>query len=183
MLAFFLQYWFARYQERKGIRAAAHKILFFVFQQINTILMIQRDFVHPKLKDPLRFISIYPTLDFEPERDVVDYSAFAFMMDSQASRAILYELWLAQQNYTEAIRAWNVRSQFHNKEVQPKLAESIVNGSMVSIEEVEAALGVRIYDTIHGATEAVLIGLKSAFVKLSEANVRFRAYVVARFNS
>lgn len=183
MLAFFLQYWFTRYQEKKAIKASAHKILFFVFQQINTILMIQRDFVQPHLKDPLRFISISATLDFEPEKDVVDYAVFAFMMDSQESRAILYDLWLAQQSYVEALRAWNMRSQFHNKEVQHRLAESIENGSMVSASQIEEALGVRVYDTITNATDAVLGTLKSAFVKLDAANTRLRAYIVAHFNS
>jgi len=183
MLAFFLQYWFTRYQEKKASKASAHKILFFVFQQINTILMIQRDFVQPHLKDPLRFISIGATLDFEPEKHVVDYAAFAFMMESKESRAILYDLWLAQESYVEALRAWNMRSQFHNKEVQHKLAESIQNGSMVSASEIEAALGVRVYDTITNATDAVLSNLKSAFVKLDGANTRLRTYVVAHFKS
>ncbi len=183
MLAFVLQYWFTRYQETKAGRASAHKILFFVFQQINTILMIQRDFVQPRLKDPLRFISISATLDFEPEKDVVDFSVFAFMMENTKSRAILYDLWLAQQSYVEALRAWNMRSQFHNKEVQHRLAESIENGSMVSISEIESALGVRVFDTITNATDAVLGSLKSAFVKLNDVNVRLRAYIVEHFKS
>lgn len=183
MLAFSLQYWFTRYQEKKAIKASAHKILFFVFQQINTILMIQRVFVQPHLKNPLRFISISATLDFEPEKHAVDYAAFAFMMESKESRAILYDLWLAQESYVEALRAWNMRSQFHNKEVQHRLAESIQNGTMVSASEIEAALGVRVYDTITNATDAVLGTLKSAFVKLDAANTRLRAYIVAHFKS
>lgn len=182
-VAFLFQIWFASRQEHKANLLNAHKILAFLMQQTNTVMLIQKDYVGAHQKHPLRFLSIPATTDFDPDSNVFDVNTLSLLLPTSESRSIMYDLWLAQSSYMEAMRAWNVRSHFHNQEVQPRLAEGLGDQEMVSVDEVKKVLGLRVYKTITGATDSSLDLLKRTFQKLEKANMDFRAYVVTRFKS
>lgn len=184
MLAFLFQLHLNRKQDRKAALMSTHRMLFCLLQQMNTIMLVQRDFIFPRLNDPGRFISIPAIHEFDIEKNSFDFSTFSFMLESNESRMIMYDLYLAQESYIEALRAVNERSRLHRNEVQPRLASAgIGNGSNVTNEDVKLALGPLVFPTIVTTTDQVIEVLKSAFAKLTKSKKEFRAYAVQRFNT
>ena len=184
MLAFLFQLLLNRKQERKAAQMSAHRMLFCLLQQMNTIMLIQKDFIAPHLNDPGRIISIPAIHEFDIEKNAFDFSDFSFMLESNESRMIMYDLYLAQESYIEALRSVNERSRMHREEVQPRLASAgIGNGSTITNGDVQRALGPLVFPSIVTTTDQVIDVLKSAFAKLTKSKKEFRAYVVKRFKT
>jgi hypothetical protein len=184
MLAFLIQLYFQRKQERKAALMSAHRMLFCLLQQINTLLLVQKDFIFPYLKESGHFISIPAMQEFDIKKDIFDFATFSFMLETSESRKIMYDLYLAQESYVEALRALNERSRLHRHEVQPRLASSnIQNGTIVTLNVIEKLLGPFVYPSIVNTTEQVKDSLKGAFTKLEKSKHEFRAYAVKLFRT
>lgn len=184
MLAFLFQLCLNRRQDQKAALMSTHRILFCLLQQMNTILLVHKDYIFPHLNNPGRFISIPAIHEFDIEKNSFDFSTFSFMLESSESRAIMYDLYLAQESYIEALRALNERSRLHKEEVQPRLASAgIGNGSMITDEIVKLALGPLVFPTVVTSTNQVIDVMKSAFGKLAKSKNAFRAYAVKRFKT
>jgi len=184
MLAYVFQRMFLKKQEHKAALMSAHRTMFALLQQINTIVLIQRDYVHSQLDNPGRFISIPATPPFDTNKNVLDMTDLSFLIDSAAGRAVLYEFYMAQENYVEALNQWNLRSLLHLQQVQPALASSSISrGATVSLEDIQKVLGTLLYGTIINATDNCLITLRRAFEKLAESKTKVRAYAVMRFKT
>lgn len=185
MLAYVLQRRFQKSLDHKSAHTAAHRLMFALLQQINTIVLIQRDYVHEHLSNPARFISIPATPHYDTAKNVLQLSELAFLIETKEGRVILYEFYIAQDNYIEAINQWNLRSTLHLKHVQPALAASEVpNGGIITKETLEQQiLGVHVYGSIVNSTENCIVSLQRAFQKLAAVKIETRDYLVARFNS
>lgn len=184
MLAYWFQVRVLRAQEHKTALMSAHRLMFSLLQQINTIVLIQRDYVFPELNNGARFVSIPATPPFDSSKNVLNINDLAFLLESGEGRAVLYELYIAQENYVEAINHWNIRSNFHAQQVQPALAAAGLGpGVPVTIEALEKAMGPLVFGTIVNATENALITLQRAFEKLVAAKTNVRTYAVKRFES
>jgi hypothetical protein len=184
MLAYWFQVRVLRAQEHKAALMSAHRTMFSLLQQINTIMLIQRDYVHPELKNCARFISIPATPPFDPAKNVLNINDLAFLLETGEGRAVLYEFYIAQENYVEAINHWNLRSNVHAQQVQPALAAAGLGpGVPVTMEALEKAMGPLLFGTIVNATENALIALRRAFEKLVASKDKVRAYAVNQFKS
>ena len=184
MLAFAFQIYLNYKLERNSSLMAAHRMMFCLLQQINTLILIQRDFIYPHLTDIGRFISIPAVHEFDAKRDVFDFATFSFMLNTSKSRAIMYELYLAQESYVEALNVLNARSKMHRDEVQSKLAAAgIRNGGEVIFKDIKDALGPYVFPSITNTTDQLIEVMKSAFVKLAKSKVDFRAYAVNKFGT
>lgn len=184
MLAYALQRRFQRSLELKGEFTSAHRLMFVLFQQINTILLIQRDYVFGELENPGRFLSIPATPAFDTAKNVLELPELAFLLGSKAGRAILYDFYLAQQNYVEALNQWNLRSALHLEKVQPALAASgIPNGAIVTDADLQRALGAHHFGAIVNSTNNCIGSLKSAFERLAAVKKQARPYLVKRFGT
>jgi hypothetical protein len=184
MLAYFLQRRFQKNQERTASLMAAHKMMFALLQQINTIVLIQRDYIYEHLANPARFLSIQPTAPYDKVKNTLEIEDLSFLIDSREGRAILYDLYLAQENYIEALNQWNIRSRLHLEKVQPALAASnIQNGATVSMSDIEAVLGKLNLGILVNSTNNCIESLSRAFEKLAASKQVARAYVVARFKT
>lgn len=184
MLAYLLQRRFQKNQEHRASLMAAHKMMFALLQQINTIVLIQRDYVYEHLANPARFLSIQPTAPYDKVKNTLEIEDLSFLIDSREGRAILYDLYLAQENYIEALNQWNIRSSLHLEKVQPALAtSSIANGATVSMSDIESALGKLVLGTLVNSTNNCIEALSRAFEKLAASKQAARAYVVARFKT
>lgn len=184
MLAYFLQRLFQKNQEHKAALMDAHKMMFALLQQINTIILIQRDYVYKHLGNPIRFLSIDPTAPYDMVKSTLKIEELSFLIDSREGRAILYDLYMAQECYIEALNQWNLRSSLHLEKVQPALAASgIANGATVSMDDIEGALGTLVLGTLVNATNNCIESLSRAFEKLAACKQAARAYVVARFKT
>jgi hypothetical protein len=184
MIAFVLQLVLQHKQDRKNNLLSAHRILFCLLQQTNTILLTQKDFFYPHLKHPLRFITIPAIHEFDISKNLFDFASFGFLLESMRGRVIMYDLYMAQENYIEAMRALNDRSAVHRDDVQPKLAAAgIGSGASVGMSDIHNALGILVLGTIISSTEQSLDAMSRAFKKLAAVKIEFRAHAVDYFNS
>jgi hypothetical protein len=185
MLAYIFQRMFLKNQEHKVALMSAHRTMFALLQQINTIVLIQRDYVHSQLDSPGRFISIPATPPYDTSKNVLDMTDLSFLIDTATGRVVLYEFYMAQENYVEALNQWNLRSLLHLQQVQPALASSSIQlGATVNLEYIEKeVLGRLLYGSIVNATDNCLVSLRRAFEKLVESKTKVRAYAVKRFKT
>lgn len=184
MLAYALQRRFQKTLEQKNAHTAAHRLMFALLQQVNTIVLIQRDYVHERLTDPARFLSIPATPPYDTVKNVLQLPELAFLIDTKEGRAILYDFYLAQENYIEALNQWNLRSALHLERVQPALAAArIPNDGVVTRDALEVALGAHIFGAIVNSTDNCVVSLQRAFQKLAAVKVQARSYLVSRFKS
>lgn len=184
MLAYVLQRRFQRSLENKSDLTAAHRLMFSLLQQINTIVLIQRDYVHSKLNDPGRFLSIPATPQFDTKKNTLELPELSFLLSDREGRAILYEFYIAQENYIEALNQWNLRSALHYERVQPVLSANGFQGSAVVTEaQLQAIMGHQLFGSIVNSTNGCIELLRRAFQKLVAVKVKARAHVVTRFKT
>ncbi len=97
---------------------------------------------------------------------------------------VMYDFWLAQENYIEALNQWNMRSELHFERIQPTLAASVIpNGGVVTQEAIELVLGKHLFGTIVNSTENCLETLRRAYAKLADVKTKARAHLVQRFKT
>ncbi len=184
MLAFLSQLALRKKEEKKAEQLAAHRILFCLFQQLNTLVLYQRDWVAPRKNSPVQFIEIPAASEFDLSKNLFDFTSFGFLLKSGAGRQIMYDLYLAQESYIETLRAINERSRMHRELLQPKLADSgIGSGKPVSMQNLSDVLGPLVHGSMVNATEQMLSSLQHAFAKLMTAKAAFRPFVVTYFES
>lgn len=184
MLAYLLQRRLQANQEHKVALMAAHRLMFSLLQQMNTIILIQRDYVFPQLSNPGRFISIPATPPYDPKKNVLELPELSFMLENGSSRKLLYEFYIAQENYIEAINQWNLRSDFHLERLQPALACSgIPNGGLVTEAALRKALGEQVFSHAVNATNNAVESLQRAFQKLAPLKDQLRPHLIARFKT
>lgn len=184
MLAYVLQRRMQKVQEHKADITAAHRLMFTLLQQINTVVLIQKDYVYPDLKSRGRFISIPATPPFDTKKNVLELPELTFLLRDAEARKLLYDFYIAQENYIEALNQWNLRSSFHLERLQPAIAASgIKNGSEVTDEVMRKALGDQIYFHAISSTDNCLLTLQRAFQKLAPLKSVIRSYLVRRFRT
>ncbi len=173
----------ARVEERNAL-TSAHRLMFALLQQINTIVLIQRDYVYEHLDNPGRFISIPATPKFDVGKNLLQVPDLGFLLDSKVGRMVMYDFWLAQENYVEAVNQWNMRSELHYQKVQAALAASVIpNGSVVTQGGIELVLGKHLFGSIVNSTENCLEALRRAYAKLADVKTKARAHLVERFKT
>lgn len=184
MLAYTLQRRFQRALERKAALVAAHRVMFVLLQQSNTVLLIQRDYVYPELKEKGRYLSIPALPPFDTKKNVLELTELGFLLETTESRAILHDFYMAQENYLEALNQWNLRSALHHEKAQPAMAMSgIKSGDIVREEAIRAALGNHLFQSLVNSTDNSIEALRRAFAKLSDVTPRARDYFTKRFRT
>lgn len=184
MLAYALQRRFQRSQELKSELISAHRLMFALLHQINTVVLIQRDYVFHELKNPGRFLSIPATPAFNTVKNVLDLPELAFLLSSKDGRPLLYAFYMAQENYIEALNQWNLRSALHLEKIQPAFSASgIPMGTSVTNADLQQALGAHLFGSIVNATDSTIESLKRAFERLVAAKKLVRPYLVQRFGT
>lgn len=184
MLAYALQRKFQRSQDLKADLVSAHRLMFVLLHQINTIVLIQRDYVFPELKNSGRFLSIPATPPFDTRKNVLELPELSFLLCSNMSREILYDFYMAQESYIEALNQWNLRSALHLERIQPALAaSSIPMGTMVTDKDLQKAFGTHLFGSIVNSTDNSIVSLKRSFERLIAVKQKTRPYLVRRFGT
>lgn len=170
--------------EHKAALMGAHRLMFSLLQQINTIVLIQRDYVYDELKKPGRFLAIPATPPFDTRKNVLELTELAFLLENGAARKILYDFYIAQENYIEALNQWNLRSAFHLEQLQPTLAASgVTNGSVVTEDLLRKALGEQVFGHAVNSTNNCIVALRRAYQRLLDVKAIVRPYLVHRFRT
>lgn len=184
MLAFITQIFLRKREERKVEQLAAHRIMFCLFQQMNTIVLFQRERIEPALNSPAKFIEIPAALDFDISTNLFDFASFGFLLKSGKGRQLMYDLHLAQECYITTLRAINERSRMHKDLLQPKLSEiGFEAGIPVSLQNFIKSLGPRVHGTMVNSTDQMISQLQYSFEKLSTAKLAFRIFAVSYFKT
>lgn len=184
MLAFLTQIVLRSREERKVEQLAAHRILFCLFQQMNTIVLFQRENIAPRKNSPVQFIEIPAVLEFDLSTNLFEFESFGFLLKSGEGRRIMYDLYLAQECYVTTLRGINDRSRMHRELLQPKLSEcGFGKGNTTSLQELVKGLGPLVHGTMVNSTEQMISQLQHAFGKLILAKLAFRAFAVSYFKT
>ena len=184
MIAFWLQLRAQRNQETKDSIMASHKILFCLLQQFNTMALIERDLINPHIDSPGRHIGIPATTPYNTEKNIFDFKAINYMLETKESREILYNMHIAQENYIETLIAFNERSKMHKNEVQPRLAKIEKDDKQgITIDQSNAALGFYINECIRNSTDSCIEIQKRTSKLLLASKTAFRNYVTEKFKT
>jgi hypothetical protein len=182
MLAYLLQRKFQKSLEKQTSILAGHQLMFALLQQVNTIILIQRDFVQPHLEDPAKFISIPASPPFDLKKNTLEPQELAFLLGDKAGRILLYKIYIAQDCYVEVLNQWNIRSELHYERMQPTLAAAgFRSGIELTEDEMETALGIQLYGAIISSTANCIESLSNAFNELSTLHIEVRNYLTKRF--
>lgn len=184
MLAFITQIVLRKREERKAEQIAAHQILFCLFQQINAIVLFQRERIEPNKNSHAQFIEIPASLEFDTSVNLFDFTSFGFLLKSGEGRQIMFDLHLAQTCYLATFRTINERSRMHRELLQPKLSQiGFESGKSISLQELEKYLGPLVQGTMVNSTNQMIEELQHAFGKLIAAKLAFRAFAVSYFKT
>src|SRR5688572_7178097 len=136
--------------------AAINRAQFVLIQQYNALRIFQRKVVEPVRSDPLRFISMRPTLPLQPLSVPLDLNSVSFLLETD-DRAIVFGLLIEEQRFETARQAVNERSRLHIDKVQPRLAAGgIREKTEGTLKELVGALGEHLFLSIQRGTEEAI---------------------------
>ena len=136
----------------------------------------------PHAESVIKFIEIPATLERDLLKNLYDFDSFNFLLKSTEGRKIMYDLYLAQENYVELLQLINERSQWHRERLQPRMEEmGMTNGEEVLLSELKEKLGSLVVETMVNATNQILTLLPETFDKLVKVKATFRAHAVKYF--
>lgn len=146
-------------QEVNEQYAAANKAMFNMFQMLNSIRLIQKDFLDPVRGQSGAMIEMMALMPENPEDYGFDFNGLSFLLNTN-HRQLLLDLHIEQQTFREAIKALNYRSALHKNIVQPQLSRAnFKNGEVYSGEYFKAALGEHLFLDLKNATDIVFISV------------------------
>jgi len=181
LVAAFAGAWFAflyqnrqkQSEERKQNISAGNRALVTLLQQANTLKLYQKDIIDPIRKDPVRYISMQPTLQYREDGLTYDLAALDFLLVKYTQ--VAFDLLLEEERYRETLKAINARSRFHLDVVQPSLAlRGIVEGDAYREQDFRDALGEPAYPLIVRLTDAVVLHVDRTIDSLMAAKEGLR---------
>lgn len=182
-IAYRLQVRATEKREREQGLVEAHRLMFCIIQQLNTILLVWSDHFSRYVDNPGRFMNAPATTPFDLVRHVIDVANMTILLDCKAGRAVLYDLNIAQEAYREALLILNERSRVHRESLQPALEKSTLNGQDVTNEMMMDEIGERLVLTMIGLTDGCYMMMHKSFTKLAAAKNSARKYIVDRFGT
>jgi hypothetical protein len=148
-----------RARSRQRIRdqvAAINRAQFALIQQRNELKNIQSKMIEPRRAEPLRFITMRPSLSFGDSTARVGVSDLLFLLETD-DRELPFLLMLEEKRFETAIQAVNERSRVHIGELQPRLtAAGVKEGSSWTLELLKERLGDDIVLRLQRATDAAV---------------------------
>ncbi len=182
LLAAFFGAWFAyklqnktREEEQLNLQIEAlNKALFTLFQQLNNLALIKTDFIDPIRHSEARFIIMRPMLTENPQDFMHDFQSLAFLLNTKHNKSV-FDLFIAQQKYINALRVLNYRSDLHYKQLQPSLirANMIPGAANYPLQDYYNALGEPLSTELKNATDLVIYHVDSSLLLLIETKNTF----------
>ena len=134
-------------------RDALNRASFVLIRQWNAMDQIVRQFqAHPP-----PFARAFNMPAFKPPAYAdlsLSLAELDFLIDS-TNPGLLMDLFIEQERFGQALEALRIRNEFYVSELQPALARHELNHKTVTLEQMRALLGERIYETaVNGANIA-----------------------------
>lgn len=134
-------------------REAINRALFVLVRQTNAIHQITQNFE----KFPSLFEKAFnlPALKPPPYQDLSQsLSDLEFLVET-STPSLLMQVAIEQERFHQALESIRIRNEFYVVEVQPALAALALNGKRVTVEEMAASLGERLFSgAMSGAQSA-----------------------------
>ena len=130
--------------------------IFNLMRMANDLFVYRRQFIEPFRGKPTAFLEMPPSLELLEDDIYFNVENLFFLLNADEINFI-GELAIEKSRFNKALDAINDRSKVHRFEVQPTLEKSnIIQSGNYTFEQIEAALGERLYHTIIQATEQVV---------------------------
>lgn len=164
LVAAFIGAWIAFALESKSRAAekrerdldAANRILYVLYERLNTIKLFQIDFVNPTRDNPAQMISMGPVHDFRAPSSEFEANEVSFLFKT-SYKPLMLSLHVVNEQFHEAVNAIRVRSHLHLNVYQPLLERAGYQmGQEITNVHIENAIGERNYQMLRQSTEAVV---------------------------
>ncbi|MFH1702216.1 MAG: hypothetical protein ABIB41_02130 [Nitrospirota bacterium] len=168
--------------KRKNI-VNGNVVIFNILQMINNLLNYQKQIIDPVRGKSSAFLEMSPTTQLPKEDISVDLNSIYYILET-VDRNLLGEISVELSRYQKALDAINERSIIHIHEVQPTLEKAgIVQGGDYRPEQIKAALGNRLYVTMHEATKQVIEHVDNTLLSLQEVGSKLTQSLKKQFPS
>lgn len=145
-----------REDQKKKDLVAANTTIFNLMRMANSLLVFRKQVIDPFRGKPTAFLEIPPVLHTIGEDIKINPESLYFLLQTK-ERNLLGEILIEERRYHTAIESISERSNLHRNEIQPLLEQSsIMQGEFYSIEQIEKALGERMFVTINQATDQLI---------------------------
>ncbi len=166
--------------KRKNI-VNGNVVIFNILRMINNLLNFQKQIIDPVRRKPSAFLEMSPTTQLPKEDISIDLNSIYYILETE-DRNLLGEISVELSKYQKALDAINERSIIHIHEVQPTLEKAaIVQGGDYHPEQIEAALGNRLYVTMHEATKQVIEHVDNTLLSLQRVGSKLTQSLKKQF--
>lgn len=137
-------------KKREDQRASLQLALFTMARQYNALVNLALA-VNGWQKRGDRAINM-PALQLPPYEDLkLNFEGLTFLLET-SEPMLLLELTVEQERFVQTMTAADTRNKFHVDEVQPAIETSKVNKKSMTLNEMQTALGERVFGTIENQT-------------------------------
>lgn len=152
-------------QKKKDL-FAANITIFNLMRMANSLLVFKKQAIDPFRGKPTAFLEIPPVLHTVGEDIKITPDSLYFLLQTK-ERNLLGEILIEERRYQTAIESIKERSNLHRNEIQPLLEQSgVMQGRLCTIEEIEKALGERMFVTINQATDQLIAHVDQTIVSI-----------------
>lgn len=139
---------------------AGNKAIFQLIEALNNFLVFRKQFIKPFIKDPIRFISIPPSIGFERKTNI-DFDSLTYLFEFESPN-ILGELSLFQAEVESTMLLISHRAHLHINGVQPAMEKAgFIDGQDVSYEQLQEILGLQLNSMMKQGTDQMIDGVES----------------------
>lgn len=152
-------------QKNKDL-VAANITIFNLMRMANSLLVFRKQVIDPFREKPTAFLEMPPVLHTVGEDIKITPDSLYFLLQTK-ERNLLGEILIEERRYHTAIQCIEERSNLHRNEIQPLLDRSgVMQGGGCSIEQIEKALGERMFVTINQATDQLIEHVDQTIVSI-----------------
>lgn len=156
-------------------------VIFNVIRLINNLLNYQQQVIDPVRNKASVFLEMEPTIQIEKDDVKIDLNSIFDILDIEDVN-LLGEISIGISRYYKVIDAINDRSIIHINEIQPALERAgMVQEGNYLLEQIEEALGNRLFVTINQATQQVIDHVDDTLITLQEICEKFTAILTKQF--
>ncbi len=147
---------------------SGNKAIFSLVMKYNKLTNFDAQILKHFEGSPKAFLEMPPVLDLTKNEVILDIDSISFLLETKYMN-LLAEISIAVAKYDSAIDAINSRSRFHINIIQPALEEAgIIEHKNYNKDDIEKALGPRLYTTIIQSTQQVSDHTKETIIFLEQ---------------
>lgn len=176
--AFMLESRSRKMEKREQQLDSANRLLYVLYERLNTIKLFQIDFVNPTRNHPAQMINMEPVLDFRAPISEFNAHEVSFLFQTK-HKPLMLSLHVANEQFNEAVKAIQLRSHLHLNVYQTQLEKAGFRmGQELTNVDIQNAIGERNYQLLKQSTEAVVYNVD----KFVERGDELRAKLISAFS-